>query len=950
ECIASRTIINQETGAQESREYPEIWNIREINVDTKRRVDPEDLSKPGEAKLGGVWIALENNLGEIERLSPGRAKRFVDTKDLKPVCKSKDQINQNVPHLNDMGFEITEGMILEYDFLQSNNSGGLVAVPQIVKIISVDNQKVTLDREIIYRLQGSSTVLKNDDKKSTLTLSEFSKWLNQRNAIPQMNIQELNNAVYRHYDYMNKKYKSRKRDCHAPISIKLDEILYANAADSPLYRIESISENGMIQVSNKRPMTYPQFIRWIYANDIEPYNPELEEHRAKEYAEVPNNKAVKVGEETKEIIKYFKEHPDQYRRTREAWESSLDGKVANPEQAGKSIEVNMDIDSISNNFISNFWKGTHFLRISDLIEIFNTSLEFYKRRYERDQKSRYASVAKGLPYFGPEFKRIQTQAENEGTEYYKGIMGSYSTWQVEDILYETTNGDEMVASLFILSEKGMLRWDDPNLWSAINKFNDFGHQIPILQNHADPYLPFGKGTGRKFAGEDIEGKTSLDFLEMAMDNAFGDGMYLTLKRNNDGGISNGQSKAATKAAELESDPLNRGGLGKELEKLLASHMAGNFVDPTEFEGLLWYAFEGAGIGADSRVYFLLMALFAKNSRGRSLLGWERLGAFITKFGPSNFPIMDFFKGGDRRDLETGEFIKGRAFVRSDLEPIIAKWIANAHATNNYGASGKRVNEFVFQEVLTSRQFQNRLEKVIGEARAIDHEDAPLFIPALKESAIEDVTANAGGSRKKFSIAGYKNTYLGFGLRVHALVDKIKKESSYAKDGKTQFLKDYKSKLADTFRTFVRYDGIMDKRYMLGKGSTYQRLEDNDMADGCVYDPGTPLREYQKEMHSVLANIIDAYAKTGKISSREVSNMKRALYEKPDSTDKDAIANVDKIFTDFGATFNAMIDKDDGALMLEAVGAHGKFMAEKVLDISSDDMKANTGDLDEDSSV
>jgi len=947
ECVGLRRAINPETGTEEFRDFPEKWRIRDVNVGTIRRRNPEDPNNP-EAMIAGVWVSLENRRGEVERLSPSRMKRFVDADDLKPVVCSKEQIINNVPHLQDMGFEIKEGMTLEYDIFQTDNEGILIPMTQEVKVLSLNNDKVTLDREIIYRLQGSSPDLVKDDKKSTLTLGEFSKWLNQKNVIPQMSVDEFYNAVYRHYEYMNKKYKSRRENCHSPITIKEGAVLYSNSPDMPLYRIENIAEDGMIKLTNKKQMSFVQFIKWIYANDIEPYTPELEKNRSKEYLGFSKRKAVKVEDDTKEIIKYFETHPDKYRKTREAWLASLNGKESDPQKvAVKEDYYNVaDKASCSGNFLSDFWNGTEFLRIADFVEIFKVSLEMYKRNYGLKQKFRYAGAAVGLPYFGPEFKRIQTQAENEGTDYYKGIMESYSTWEVEDILYSTTNPSEMLASLFILSESGMLRFDDPRLWEALNKINPSDYQIPILQPGADPYIPFGPGE-RKFAGKSVEGLTGMDLFEIAINNFFGDGMYLTLKRNNDGGISEGQSKAATKGAELESDPRNSGGLGKELERLLASHMSGEFVDPTEFEGLLWYAFEGAGIGADARIYFLLMALFAKNSRGRPLLGWERLGAFITKFGPSNFPVMDFFKGGDRRDLETGELIEGRAIVRADLEPVVSKWIASARNTKNFGPSGKRVNEFFFQEVLTSRPFQNRLEKVIGEGSAIDHEDAPFFIPALKDSAIEDVTGNIGGSRKKFSIAGYKNTYLGFGLRIHSLVDKIKKEQNYAsRDGRDKFLKDYKAKLADTFRSFVRYDGIMDSRYLAGKGSALQRLGDNDMADGCVYDPGTPLREYQEEMHNLLYGIINAYERSGKINVDDANNMKRALSEKPKSTDNKAIAALDGVFKNFGANFDKMIKQDNGALMFEAVQGHGQFKAEKILDISSDDMKANAKNMED----
>jgi hypothetical protein len=934
ECLGLRRVTNPETGVKEFREFPQKWTIRDIKIDNTRRANPEDPDNP-EAIVAGLWISLTNSRGEVERFSPSRMKRFVDTHDLKPTVRNKEKLIENVPHLHDMGFEMKEGMTLEYDIFQQDASGEMAPNTQEVKIISIDNSKVVLDRKILYRAQASSPDLATDEEKSTLTLGEFAKWLNQKNVIPQMNVEEFNNAIYRHYNYMNKKYKSRRETCHAPISIKEGAVLYSNTPDMPLYRVEGVSEDGLIKLTNKKPMTFVQFIKWIHANDMEPYTPELEENKSKEYSNLSDKKAAKVGEDTGEIIKYFESHPGEYRRTREAWMNSLKGQESHENVGTKEEHYNTPIGPGPQNYLLDFWKGTSFLRIDDFIEIFKISYEFWTKSYELTQRHRYTGVAQGLPYFGDEFKRREGAVEKEGLEYYKDNMSNYTTWDVENVLYSTGNPDELLACLFILSEGGLLRFDDPNVWGALNKINDHAHQIPLIALGADPYTPFGPGH-KKFAGQTIEGMTGMDLFEKAIDSFFGPSMYMNLKRGNDSGISEGKSKATTKAQELESDPKNRGGLDKELERLLTNHAAGEFVDPSEFEGLLWYAFESQGIGADARIYFLLMSLFTKNKRGRTLLSWERLGAFITQFNSPTFPAMDFFKGGDRRDLETGEFIEGGAITHSDLAPIVNKWIANAKGTDppNYESAGKDVNKFFLEEILTSDPFQKRLEKAIGEGN-MDHEDVPYFIPALKESAIGDVLGNAGGNRKKFSITGYKNTYLGFGWRLGALVNKIDKESIYAKDGKDQFLKDYKGKLANTFRTFVRYDGIISNRYLVSKGDTVQRLEKSDMDSGSAYSP-TPIREYQEEMHGLLNGIIDAYLRSNKINAGAAANLKLAL-EKPT---KKTGSQIETAIKNFSVNFDAMIGKDDGGILFNTVKSHGSFISEANLNISSAEKKAN----------
>ena len=179
---------------------------------------------------------------------------------------------------------------------------------------------------------------------------------------------------------------------------------------------------------------------------------------------------------------------------------------------------------------------------------------------------------------------------------------------------------------------------------------------------------------------------------------------------------------------------------------------------------------------------------------------------------------------------------------------------------------------MWKEVLTSDAFQKRLEKGIRNANAIDHDDSPYFIPALKESEIESACASSGGETKKFTVQGYKNAYLGFGLRLGSLKEKYDEEEYFEKNGQAAFKNQYLQKIIGTFQTFMKYDGILDNRYRRKEESRLQRFSSHDYQSGCVWDGERALRIYQKEMQGLITQIAQAYAEKGMISKDELPEL------------------------------------------------------------------------------
>lgn len=898
-------------------QIPARWYIKEVYVDKKRNRDPEDPNSKDEMIMNGVWVALEERgSGRIYRMSSNRLRDFINIHDIKPAVNKKEKIKENVIHLSEMGMTVKAGDTLEYDEMKIDpKTRQPFADVQKVKVLSIDDYGVKLDKKVLYRAFYDSPDEEFHDYKDYLTLAEFAKWMNMFRPLPVMKLDTLKNKLHDHYDYMNTKYK-RAKNCHVPINLEPGEILFADAPGNPLFEIGSIDEaKGLIKLKNNRLFTYPQFLRWVFENDIEPFDPELEALKMKTYFKAGNRSANKAKENAASTIEHFKNTGIWRNTFKDLMKKGIKGIVGPKVELKEDEEIDVERHSYSR--LKQFLNDTTWLRLDDIFQLFKSGWEYYVRNWQRRQKSRYSAVGKNIPWFGTEFERINQQAETEEVNQFKEAMDQWGVPQIEETLYDTNNQDQAKACLIVLAEKGMIRWDDKRLYVALNKFTDINHKLPIPAG--DPYKKFGKNAG-DFNGVPLEGKSVMDFLQDAMDSLWGEGSYVGWKRQSDGAIETAIQQSYNKAEELENDPKNVGGIAIELSNMLTRHMNGEWVDPTEYEGLLRFIIEAGKAGGRHKIYFLLMGVNARNSDGRTILGWERIGRFVSKYS-NQFPALDYFSSSNvdaKRDFVTGEILVNadgnpRPYTRSDFNAVTQKWV-NDGENKGYFIPGDDAEAFLRNQVLTTDAVQNRLEKGIRNAQNMDHDDTPYYIPALKESEIESVCASSGGSTKKFTIQGYKNGYIGFGMRMDALVDKYEQEKGYEITGGVGFSESYMQKLITAFKSYVRYDGILDNRYRISKRAGLQRLSSSDYQTGCVWAPNTPLKKYQDEMKNLIIEIANAYGRG------DDPNIVKLPFER---------GVKDEVIEKFGPRFEKMIrETDGGAKLIEIVKNHTFLSANK----------------------
>lgn len=897
--------------------FTKRWRIKEVYVNKMRKPDlgKKEQAQPGgqdEILMSGVWVALEEKgSGRIHRMSTNRLRDYMNIHDITPVVHKKKEIQQNVVHLSEMGITVKAGDTLEYDEMNIDpKTNKPVAQIQKVKILSIDDHGVRLDKKVLYRAFYDSPDIVDHEYKDDLTLGEFAKWMNRYRPLPKMRFEPLLDKLEEHYEYMNKKYK-RNKDCHMPIVLQPGEILHADAPGNPLFEVEFVDElKGVIRLKKNRTFTFPQFLRWVYENDIEPYDPELEALKMETYFGAGKKSVNRAKEDAQKTIDGFQRTGIWRDTLKKLREKGIKGIFEPNVPLREDSSIGAERQSYSR--IAEWLRNTQWLRLDDIFEMFKGGWEYFERNWKRRQKARYSAVGKNVPWFGTEFERINQQAETEEVNQFKDAMDQWGVSQIEETLYKTGNKDQAEACINVLTEKGMLRWDDKRLYHTLNKFADINHKLPIPAG--DPYKKFGKGAG-KFNGKSLEDKNVIDFLQDAMDSLWGEGSYVGWKRKNDGSIESAIQDSYNKAEELENDPKNVGGIAKELSNLLTRHMYGEWIDPTEYEGLLRFIFEAGKAAGRDKIYYILMAVNARNDDGRTILGWERVGRFVAKYS-NQFPALDYFSGSNidpKRDLVTGELFNS-AFVRSDFDSLTDKWKAQGKSDGIF-KPGDDAEAFLRNEVLTTDAVQIRLEKGIRNAQNMDHDDTPYVVANLKESEIESICASTGGETKKFTIQGYKNGYIGFGMRMNALVAKYDKERQFENAGNVGYSSSYVQKLITAFKSYVNYDGILSNRFRKKRGSSLQRLGASDYQTGCVWDVNRPLSKYQEEMKALVGEIATVYGYGDDANIVELPFAKGAP--------EDAIKY-------FGPRFEKMImDDDKGAKLAEIVRKHAFLCDERV---------------------
>ncbi|MFA6305825.1 MAG: hypothetical protein WC651_03825 [Candidatus Gracilibacteria bacterium] len=529
-------------------------------------------------------------------------------------------------------------------------------------------------------------------------------------------------------------------------------------------------------------------------------------------------------------------------------------------------------------YVRTVWNNTRFLSLSDLWKMGKTCYEYYERRFEQGQKNRYGVVGREFPFFGSEMQQNAQAANNEQTSHFKEALEKKGVLAIRERLRVSSNKEEFKACIIVLTEKGMMNWQDVAFWRNLNKFVKPGKEVPIPEN-GNPYTHISV----------TDTRTGYDFLEGAIDSCWGEGYYGEWYSGNKSHYDSHAKNFYAEGKELEGVD---GAHARKLAQLLHHHKEGHFVDPMEYEGLILHMIDAGKVDMEDKIYFLVEGVAAKNDKGETILTLDRM-AHVNGEHLAKFPLLEYMTAKAPRPPDGKETSR---FTLEDFE----RWVGwfDGNDKHNYQPT-QAVNDFMWEYAIPSDDTLNRINKVARSIEAVDHDDLFAYIPPATEDVLTDICKTNTGARKGATIEGYANVFPGFSQYMKSL----------SQHG-------YKDKLAEAIKSYVRFEGIMTNKFERQVDSghdVYQRMGDKTLKSATICSKEPPLT-FIGEMNGVVREIVNAYENSDLIEILdEIQNLQVGDMSDPDEKRKQDKKNY--AYQRFGRIFSQVTAGDDQEKML-----------------------------------
>ena len=695
---------------------------------------------------------------------------------------------------------------------------------------------VKLDKPVVVCPSSS-------EAKDTLTLGEFAKWFKREDAMKAIGtLDELRGKLKDFNRKLNKQYK-RNAGHYPPIEVKEGEILKYDDNSNREFIINEVTDKE-IKLSDGTTRTLGSFYKWVEYNNVEKVDSDahadevtskMEEGEDKEAAK---NKAKQEREEASAKLLEDSKHPDS------------------AAEHGHSE----DGSKVSKNYLRQLWNDTEFITLHNLYEMGKVLNEFVHRKLKRREKGAIGVV--GEKMFGPmyselgaEFKSLAQSAENEEVSHH---VKTYETMGIDFLKHElhvARNKDIMKAAIQVLCNKGQMRWDDPEFHKAVNRLSN---GIPIT----------------------VSEKTHVSDLEKVIDGWWGQDSFREFRLKQDSQYKSFMGGFEDRAKRLESDPDRNGGLKGALQRLLYMHLQGEYVNPCEYEEYLRWAITAGKITIEDKLFFFIMGIGAVGKGkhghdGETLLHVDRTGAIESDLLKA-FPILDYFASREdfpaykddgtekfEIDPETGKEIRSvgkitihhfrhwiKDIVKKDLGVKSMEEITNPENMK----PGVLMSRFLNEEIVWNETARKRIEKTAGNVSTWDHDDFNVFGVMFGEESVVNMVLRQGGSEQKVTNAGLKNVYVGFNNFTKVKLEMLR---GHIKDGNgAQADKDVRD-LMNLWRTFIRYDALIERRFKPPEGGVVVHLGDQEFDSYPVCDGSRSVRRQQKEVQAFIGGIANA---------------------------------------------------------------------------------------------
>lgn len=903
----------------------QILRIRFEKNKTDSTVEPD---YPGE-----MMVDILNEKGEEEELSFKDAIKRFDTYGAHEIIDSEKDMNQRIEE-ESAYTDLQPGQEFETEIVDGfSATGEKITTKQTFRIESIDPRKRTVKINKTLPLTprallslSMDNAMYHEKEKDTFSFGEFVKLVRQNRYNRHVGADEAEGVIKRAYaarlrdyeemmqtvpDHLKNRFEPPKQEFTVPKEGETTEIFYLDKnnylrkaslsrKDGKFYR----KEIPLKSKSHDGPSPESLINAGLPMNMVSARLPNLPERDAARKAftqvELPANQVCNLTATNKfnpqgittaaqpeatdedESDEDQPEAPKQVeiKPTPEAFKVSGSKKVFEEALNYSDIYKAGGFTQKSETYLRQVWKTTRFFSVMDLWAFGKAMWEYYDRRWQRRQKDRYSSVGTDIPWFAPEMKRINQAAETEEMNQFKETFDQKGVFEIEGRVHDTHNRDEMKAAFVTLASKGLIRWDDIEMWKNLNRFTNPSVAIPIPSN-GDPYTRISTDDPR----------TGFDFLQGAIDSLWGEGQYNDWFKQNKSTFASNAKNYYEEGKQLEG---YEGGHGRRLATLLGQHKRGEYVDPQEYEGLLLHSIEAGKARMQQKLYYMVEGVAAENSTGRTILSFDRMAHFNSEM-LIRFPLLEYLCGSALRPDG-----KEHRWTKDDYKKWIREHFDRGDPSNVRPGVG--VDEFLWKYVLPSDHTQNRINKAMRHGENLDHDDMFAYLPPASEQLITDTCKATVGTKKFLTVEGYANVFPGF--------------SQYLR---TQSENNNRGKLRESIKSYVRFEGIMLNRFEKEKDS-YQRL-DRDMLNNPTIVTSTPPQSFIDGMNEVVEKIVDAYADVSPELKKAFELTRTKTYDIHSSPAQMKLQKkINFAFEQFGELFDAAVKSDNGAKMTAITAA------------------------------
>lgn len=383
-----------------------------------------------------------------------------------------------------------------------------------------------------------------------------------------------------------------------------------------------------------------------------------------------------------------------------------------------------------------------------------------------------------------EFDKEVEKAEDEEMNNYKAAYDNKDAWEIEQIAHVTTNKDELKACLYLLAERGRLRWDKVEL---IKQFNRFQKTVFIPEDSAVNYADISKFFER---------------LDEACGMMWDFDTFRELKSKNSSSYSSKKEEYEQNCHEWAESP---GGLGLVIEGLLNRYKEQGEdakVDPLLYEKIVDYCIKYGKISPEDKMYYLVQGI------GTGLLAPDRVSALNSAY-INDYPAIDYFGSSTAR---------GKKPTLQDIREVAA-------------LDRQTFNTWFHNVAMTMPRVTTRVDKALTQGKELDHDDLTCYLAYMSGTTTENVLKEHSG-RFILPATGVQNATVGMLQYIDNMAEHF----------------DEMPRNTTELRRFIdsvsRFHGVT-KGYMYAKSQSYFRLDVNSENEGPRSD-GTYAKMYGRD--------------------------------------------------------------------------------------------------------